>query len=289
MTKKLLGAPVVQELEQKTKDIIAKYNIAWYLAIFMLWDNHPWQTYVRKKTEYAQKLWLDTKIFASVDTVVEDIKTCNTDKLCLWIIIQLPLPDSLSSRKQELLDIVHPAKDADCLWSSLLQQASLNGGHINIAPATPSAVMHLLTYYHFHHAINWHQIAVLWESDLIWKPLASILAHMWWYVHTFNDRSNQKRMRSICRESDIIISATWKLHLVDDEFVVPNQSQVVVDVWRGMLDWKPVWDVNQEKLEWKVSAITPVPGGVWPVTVASLFWNLVMLYIQKDKIIFHEK
>jgi methylenetetrahydrofolate dehydrogenase (NADP+)/methenyltetrahydrofolate cyclohydrolase len=160
----------------------------------------------------------------------------------------------------------------------LLHMSAAHGWELQIAPATPSAVMHLLQYYNIHHSINWSQIAVLWESDLIGKPLAKILSHQWWYVHTFNEHSNQNRMRQICKESDIIISATGKLHLVDEEFVRKDCSQIVIDVWRGTLDGKPAWDVNFAKIEQYITAYTPVPGGIWPVTVASLFWNVVALY-----------
>lgn len=284
MTKLLLWAPVVQELEKKTKEIIARHQIQWYLAIFMLGDNHPWTTYVRKKTEYAKKLWLTTKVFTTIASVDEDIVACNTDSLCLWIIIQLPLPESLVSRKQELLDKVLPAKDPDCLGSKLLYQTTIYWGAIALAPATPSAVMHLLNHYNIHHSINWHQIAVIGESDLIWKPLAKILSHMWWYVHTFNEHSNQQRMRAICKESDIIIATTWKLHLVDEEFVRDDQSQIVIDVGRWVLDNRPTWDVYQDVVAPRVAAITPVPWWVWPVTVASLFWNIVMLYTQRSSL-----
>lgn len=284
MAKILLWQPVVDLLHEKTKKIIEKHHITWYVAIFMLGENHPWKVYVRKKTEYAEKLWLTTKIFTDATTIQKDIEQCNNDTSCLWIIVQIPLPKELEWQKKIILDSVHPAKDPDCLWTKLLDQSTLYWWHIDIAPATPSAVLHLIHYYHFHHSINWFQIAILWESDLIWWPLAKILATYGWYVHTFNDRSNQKRMREICQESDLIIAATGKLHLVDETFIRPDQSQVVIDVGRGMLDGKPAWDVNYEKVFDKVSAITPVPGGVGPVTVASLFWNIVRLYEQREKI-----
>jgi methylenetetrahydrofolate dehydrogenase (NADP+) / methenyltetrahydrofolate cyclohydrolase len=284
MVKKLLWQPVVAVLEQRTKQMIAKHAISWYVAIFMLWDNHPWQAYVRKKTEYAKKLGRTTIIYSNLSTYKDDINQCNNDPKCLGIVIQLPLPKELESQKQDILNLVHPAKDPDCLWEKLLHQTTMYWWHITIAPATPSAVMHVLNHYHFQHAINGQQIAVLWESDLIWKPLAKILAHLWWYVHTFNEHSNQRRMRQICKESDIIIAATWKMHLVDDEFIRPDQSQVVIDVGRWYIDWNPAGDVYAEKVEPLVSAITPVPGGIWPVTVASLFWNIVQLYAQRNLI-----
>ncbi len=278
MVKLLLWKPVVDILYEHTRKEIEKYHIQWYLAIFMMGENNPSATYVRRKVDYAHKVWLETKVFTDEKTIEVDIASCNHDKACIGIIIQLPLPPSLEAKKQYYIDLVAPHKDADCLGTGLLHRSAAYGGELTISPATPSAVMHLLQYYNIHHSINWFQIAVLGESDLIGKPLAKILSHMWGYVHTFNEHSNQKRMRQICKESDIIISATGKLHLVDEEFVRDDCSQIVIDVGRGSIDGKPTWDVNFAKIEHLITAYTPVPWGIGPVTVASLFRNIVVLY-----------
>ena len=190
MTKILLWEPVVNILQEKTKKIIEKHTISWYVAIFMLGKNHPGKVYVRKKTEYAEKIWLETKVFTDEVSVLKDIENCNNDTSCLWIIVQLPLPVELESQKKIILDLVNPTKDPDCLWIKLIEQSTLYWWHIDIVPATPSAVMHLLHYYHFEHSINGFQIAILWESDLIWWPLAKILATYGWYIHTFNEYSS---------------------------------------------------------------------------------------------------
>ena len=281
MTTILYGAPVVEKIFLQTKALIEKNHIQWYLAIFMIWDNHPGKVYVKKKKEYAEKLWLTVRVFSDFTMIDKDITTCNNDIACLWIIIQLPLPDNIADRKQELLDAISPSKDADCLWSTLLSQVAIHWWQMNIAPATPSAVMHLLDYYQFLLSLEWNTIAVLWQSDLIGKPLADILERYWTRVFRFDEYSDQDHMRKICKESDMIISATGKLHLVDETFVKDDQTQIIIDVWRWMLHGKPAGDVNTARLIGKVGAITPVPGGIWPITVASLFWNLVKLYSSK--------
>ena len=134
--------------------------------------------------------------------------------------------------------------------------------------------MSLLSYYGYDNYLS-KNIAVLGESWLIWKPLAQKLRDLWANVHTFNEFSDQENMRAVCRKSDYIMACTGSLHLVDDRFLWDDQ--IVVDAWWGIREGKPAWDVYTEKVLWKIKALTPVPWGVWPVTVASLFWNLMQL------------
>ena len=84
-------------------------------------------------------------------------------------------------------------------------------------------------------------------------------------------------MKEISKKSDYIISCTGKIHLVDDSFLNESGNQILVDVWYGYKDGKPVGDINFEKVENKVQAISPVPGGVGPLTVACLFDNIFVL------------
>jgi methylenetetrahydrofolate dehydrogenase (NADP+)/methenyltetrahydrofolate cyclohydrolase len=139
-----------------------------------------------------------------------------------------------------------------------------------------------LEYYNYDIQHHPHTISMLGESDLIGKPLTTILRNYWNTVHAFDEFSDQQQVRDMCKSSDIIISATGKLHLVDDSFVRDDQSQTLIDVGRGLIDGKPTWDINAESVAWKIAAITPIPGGVWPVTVASLFWNMVSLREMRD-------
>lgn len=270
MTQLLYWAAVAEKLFNQTLALLQAHEVSWYLAIFLMGENNPSLVYVRKKKEYATKLWLDTKIFSNEKTILQDIEQCNNDKECLWIIIQLPLSPWLKEKQKDLLNAVSPRKDPDCLgeWSLLL-------------PATPAAIMHILAYYK-HDDFLEKKISILWESDLIWKPLAQELVRYWSDVSVFNEFSDQQKMREISRESDYIFACTGSLHLVDETFLAwyastKNKPQVIVDAWWGMIDWKPAGDVNTSAIIDKVQALTPVPWGVWPVTVASLFWNMAQL------------
>ena len=269
MTQLLYGAPVAEQLFLKTHQYILDNQVAWYLAIFALRESgldHPSMVYVRKKIEYAQKLWLSAQVYtdyANLSDVLAQIAVCNHDEMCLGVIVQLPLPADLQEHQTEILNAILPKKDVDCL-----------GGNALLLPATPSAIMAILSFYGYDNYVG-KNIAVLGESWLIWKPLAQKLRDLWANVYTFNEFSNQEDMREICRKSDYIMACTGSLHLVDERFLW--KDQIIVDAWWGMREGKAAWDVYTEKVIWKVQALTPVPWGVWPVTVASLFWNLVQL------------
>ena len=86
------------------------------------------------------------------------------------------------------------------------------------------------------------------------------------------------------KKSDVIISCTWALHLIDDRFINEDENQILIDVWYWFLDGKSTWDVDFEKVKDKVHAISPVPWWVGPMTVSCLFGNIFTIWWQKEKI-----
>jgi len=165
--------------------------------------------------------------------------------------VQLPLPVYLMDVKQNILDAISPRKDIDGL-STLHQKEKL------ILPATPIAVLHMIDHYEYN--VQGKTIAMLGNSNLIGKPLAFALEYKGAFVTVFTDESDQEEMKRFCREeSDMIISATGQIHLVDKEFVRDDRSQVVIDIGRGYKDGKAAGDVQREEIEENVYGITPVP------------------------------
>lgn len=155
-------------------------------------------------------------------------------------------------------------------------QKSVENNPLSFLPAAPRAVLSITEYYGYD--LIGKKVAMLGYSDLIGKPLAYALRARWALVEVFTIESNQDEMKSYCHDdADMIISATGHIHLVDDAFVRDDQSQVVIDVGRWYKDGKAAGDVDRESIQHKVAAITPVPWGVGPVTVASLFANIVIL------------
>jgi methylenetetrahydrofolate dehydrogenase (NADP+)/methenyltetrahydrofolate cyclohydrolase len=126
--------------------------------------------------------------------------------------------------------------------------------------------------------IQGKKITILWQSNLIGKPLMLSLIRRGATVFSFNIYSDHECMRQSCLQSDIIISCTGAVHLVDASFVRDDQSQIVIDVGRWFKDNRPVGDVQLESITQRVEAYTPLPGWVGPLTIASLFMNTKRLY-----------
>lgn len=271
------GKPVAEKLEKEVKVFVQKqWRTDKYVAIIMLWVDHPWAAYVSSKQKFAERVWMSVKIFWNQETILTQIdilsviETCNNDVGCVWIILQLPLPADLVHVQQRMLDAIDPKKDIDALWT-------LHQKHFGLLPATPIAVLQMIDFYEYD--VQGKTIAMIWNSNLIGRPLAFALEYKWALVRVFTIESDQEEMKRFCREeADMIISATWHIHLVTEEFVRDDKSQVVIDVGRWYKDGKAVGDVDREKIEEKIAAITPVPGGVGPVTVASLFANIISLH-----------
>lgn len=282
------GKPVAENLE---KDIAAfvvqQHFVGKYVAIIMIWENHPWSVYVSSKQKFAERIWLSVKIYGNEEKkwtdidIIQIINNCKNDIDCIGIIVQLPLPEYLKTAQKKIIDCISGYKDIDGLTSHMIAVAEKHAELF--VPATPRAIISLFDYYQYELAGK--KVAMLWYSDLIGRPLTAVMKQRWADVRVFTIESDQHEMKRYCREeSDVIISATWQVHLVDDTFVRDDKSQVVVDVGRGYKDGKAAGDVQREILQEKVLAITPVPGGVWPVTVASLFANIKTLHENAEMI-----
>lgn len=272
---KVVAAKIKQELTQKVQKTFPNKNN--YVWIIYLWDNPSSATYVRMKKKFGEEIWLKTEIFwqekkyDKIENVVSLIHDLNDDKNCLWFMIQLPLPKQFESHKAELLSLIAPDKDIDWLWWVLTWLSGI--WLIDFVPATVRAVITLLKSYDLYN-MRWKVVTVIWQSNLCGKPLVAELIKQEATVYSCNEFTDQNLIREFCLRSDYIISCTWVIYLVDDSFVRDDWTQILIDVWYWYRDWKAVWDIDFEKVKDKVKYISPVPGGVWPLTVASIFDNL---------------
>ena len=285
-TKFLYWYPIVNDIKSEMISFSSKYKLKnHYLAILLLSDDFASQTYVNLKKTFWLSIWIDVKIFNNnidiydINSVLTCISNLNEDENCIWIIVQLPLNKNLINYKSKILSSISPYKDVDWLW---WYNFWLNlVWEFDFIPATPFAIIKLLSYYSFDNYV-WKNISILWQSNLIWKPLALEFMKQWATVFSFNEFSDLKTIQSVTKKSDIIISATWVPNLINNEFISNKKSQVIVDVWFSRINDKVVWDVSFNDVKDKVIAITPVPWWIWPVTVASLFLNLKKLYLLKN-------
>ncbi len=259
-----------------------------YIAILYFWDNSSSATYVKFKKRYGEDIGIGCKIIGqekqdwSFEEVRELITQLNTDEDCIWIMIQLPLPKALQAHKETLLASINPLKDIDGLGGIMSGLSAID--LIDFLPATPKAVMEVLATYDLDD-LEWKKIVIIGQSNLIGKPLAIECMKRWGTVSCFNSLSDQEYLKNICKQSDIIISCTGVIHLVNAEFVREDQSQIVIDVGYGHdKAGKAVGDVDLDSIKDKVFAYTPLPWGIWPLTIASLFSNIFVLQDLKKKL-----
>lgn len=274
-----------------------------FVAVLFFGKSNPSQVYVNLKKKYAQEIWFDCLIFGQwevwfeenypdlvdfqkkeytdKDQVIELVEFLNDDERCVWIICQLPLTNELKPFQKEICNAITPLKDMDGLGDKLQEWAF--EWKIDFLPATAQAVISLWNAYDLWN-FEWKVISVIWQSDIVWRPISRYLKLKWADVHTFDIRNTPEEIMSQTMESDVIISCTWALHMIDDRFVNEDKNQILIDVGYGFLDGKSTGDVDFEEVKDKVYAISPVPWWVGPMTVASLFGNIFTIWWQKDKI-----
>lgn len=301
----LKGKEKSELLKEKHKDLVKQYfwDEKKYVAVLFFWESNPSQVYVKLKAKYANEIWLDFVVFwqkeyeinenysdlkdfqdkkyEDKDSVIELVKFLNKDERCVGIICQLPLTPELKPYEQEICDEITPLKDMDWLWKYLQNWAF--EWKIDFLPATAQAVISLWKSYDLWD-FEWKIISVIWKSKIVWFPIAKYLQFHWAKVQSFDVSNIEEEIIEKCQNSDVIIACTWNLHMIDERFLKDDKSQILIDVWYWFIDGKATWDVDFERVESKVFAISPVPGGVWPMTVASLFDNIFTILSQKEKI-----
>ncbi len=284
MAKILYGAPVREEIKQKLMEQIAKLRKEISLAIIQVGDRPDSNIYIRNKQKFGEEVGVKVilKKFGediSEKELIAHIEELNKDKEVNGIIVQLPLPESLDAAK--IILSIKKEKDAD----GLRQTKEISGEVMNgplVTPATARAVMSLLDYYGL--ALKGKKAVVIGRSRLAGAPIAEALEQRGITVNICHRETLNTAL--ICNAADILVSAAGRPGLVTRDFV--KEGQVVIDVGINRVEGKEkpklVGDVAFEEVEPVVGAISPVPGGVGPLTVVCLFQNLLDLCYNKDSL-----
>lgn len=274
-----------EEIKKRLIERMKKLEQKPVLAIVQVGDRPDSNLYIKNKIKFADEIGAGAvhKRFeegVEEEILIKEIENLNEDRGVHGIIIQLPLPQHLNAQK--ILSYIKKGKDADGLTE--LEEE----GRVLVTPATARAVLAILDFYKIE--IEGKKVAVLGQSLLAGKPIADELERIKAQVERCD--INTKNVPEISKNSDILISAVGKVGLVTKDFT--NKNQVIIDVGinrvsppnppltlRGGQESKSffVGDVDFAEVEPLVRAITPVPGGVGPVTVACLFKNLLELSV----------
>lgn len=268
-----------EELKSKFKNSFFNNK---YLAIIFVWDDPASKVFVKNKIDFGKYVgldveicwqWLDTK--PTYDDIINIIDLLNSDDNCIGIIVQLPLPSYLHMYRWEILDKIDIKKDVDMLHGDHLSM--IRSGKTDLSTATVSGAISLLQYYKLDQYQD-KKISIIWQSNLIGRPLSWYLRRQWWKVQVYDIENSHYEILEACKWSDIVFSATGVPWLIDDR-AVSGGSQIFVDFWYGMKDDKICGDIllDYYLYEDKQISITPVPWWVGRMTVVCLFENIVKM------------
>lgn len=275
MTKLLTGKEPAQAIKDEVADRITALGRRVGLATVLVGEDPASEVYVRMKHKAAAKVGMYTyDHHIPGDTPQEEVedlvRSLNADPAVDGILVQLPLPDGLDP--DTIIDIIDPGKDADGLHPHSLGLVVLErkGGAV---PATPQGIMRMLNFYDIE--TEGKLAVIIGRSRLVGRPMGLLLNHKAANSTVVFAHSRTKDLPSITAMADILIVAAGRPGLVTVEGVKPGA--VVVDVGINRVDDKLVGDVDFDSISEVASAITPVPGGVGPMTIASLLLNTVSL------------
>jgi methylenetetrahydrofolate dehydrogenase (NADP+)/methenyltetrahydrofolate cyclohydrolase len=263
------GKAVAARVRAEVAAEVASLSVKPGLATVLVGDDPASALYVRMKREDSAEVGIESFHHAlGADTSADELsgllRDLNSDDRVHGILLQLPLPDHLD--QDEFISLIDPAKDVDGLTSAnagLLVQ----GRKEAIVPCTPAGVMELLR--SVETELDGTRAAVIGRSILVGKPLAQLLLAA--NATVTHCHSRTRDLEAVCREADVLIAAVGSPGLVTGEMV--REGAVVIDVGTNRTDAGLVGDVDFDSAAERARAITPVPGGVGPMTRAMLLVN----------------
>lgn len=265
---KKIGIDIHEKVKKEVGRLKAKYNQSPCLATVVVGKDESSKLYVKKREKICEKIGIISKIYdlpEEENSVLELIRKLNSDENVHGIIVQLPLPKHIDERK--VSEMISPGKDIDCL--NPLNLGRLASGDENFAPCTPRAVITLLEKSGI--KIKGKNVVVVGRSRIVGRPLVLMLINRDATVTICHTKT--KNLKGHTKNADILIAAAGSPMLIKENMV--KENAVVVDVGINVVGSKIVGDVDFENVKNKASFITPVPGGVGPVTVAMLMKSTV--------------
>lgn len=243
------------------------------LAAVLVGDNPASLTYLRLKEKKLNELGIGFELVKlpagiSQGDVITHIHNLNNDNSINGIIVQLPLPTSFDTRN--VLNTVIPSKDVDCLNSENL--GNFFSGQSILMPATPQGVIRMLEYYKMN--VSGKKVTLIGRSNLVGKPLAVALLDRGATLTICHSKTIN--LKEAVQNAEIVISAAGQSNFLTKDFF--NNRQTVIDIGTSAgTNGKITGDVDFEEVSKVVENITPVPGGVGPMTIYGLIENLVTL------------
>lgn len=266
------GKFVANKLKQRVKNEVDVLTVKPGLAVISIGDDPASQLYVKLKRKICDELGIHVDEYHFENTVTQDevldlIDKLNESELIHGILVQTPVPYHLNIL--EIFNRISPKKDVDGFNPE--NAGRLAQGQESFVPCTPLGIMHILEEYNIE--IEGKNCVVIGRSNIVGRPMAQLLINANGTVTVCHSKT--RNIEEITKLADILIVAVGKPHFIKADMV--KENAVVVDVGINRIDGanKIVGDVDYENVKDKCSFITPVPGGIGPMTIITLMENLV--------------
>ena len=262
------AANLREEIKNEILEIKKKTNKNPNLTVILIGDFTPSQIYVRNKEKNSTEVGITSNVIkypkeVKEKEVLDKINELNNDKNISGILVQLPLPEQIS--KEKIINAIDPKKDVDGF--NPINVGNLASGYKSIVPCTPLGCLLLVK--KVEKNLSGKHAVIIGRSNLNGKPMAQLLLKENCTVTIVHSKT--KNLKEECLKADILVAAVGVPNLVKKDWV--KSSAIIIDVGINKVGDKIVGDVNFEEIKDNIKAITPVPGGVGPMTIACLLKN----------------
>ncbi len=267
---KLIAEQTRNEVAQAVQTFRERTGVMPHLAAVLVGNDPASEVYVRNKERACQKAGLASTLHrlsgaTTQNELLDLVQRLNSDPTVHGILVQLPLPKHIDATL--ILDAIHPTKDVDAFHPENV--GLMLQGRPRFLPCTPAGVMRLLEVSAI--PTSGQHAVVIGRSDIVGKPMAALLLQKGADATVTVCHSRTKDIAEVCRSADIVVAALGIPEFLRGSMIKPGA--VVIDVGINRVGERLVGDVHYEEASAVASAITPVPGGVGPMTIAMLLGN----------------
>ncbi len=264
---------IKNEIKKEISDLKKKSSKTPSLTVILIGDFAPSLIYVKNKEKSAREVGINSEIIrypknVSEKDILKKIEELNKNDEISGILVQLPLPSQIS--KEKIINAINPSKDVDGF--NPINVGNLSSGYDSIVPCTPLGCLLLIKKIE-PNLVGKHAV-IIGRSNLNGKPMAQLLLKENCTVTIVHSKTND--LQKECLKADILVAAVGVPNLIKKDWVKKNA--IVIDVGINKVGEKIVGDVNFDALKDNVKAITPVPGGVGPMTIACLLKNTLTCF-----------
>ena len=274
---KMLSDKILKEIENEHSELQAKVGRKAGLAVIIVGENPASQIYVRNKIRTCERVGFHSETIRLDEHITEEnllleIEKLNNDNNIDGILVQLPIPKHINELK--VINAISAEKDVDGFHTTNIGKMMI-GDETGFLPCTPAGVIQMFEEYNID--LEGKDVLVIGQSNIVGKPMTLLLINKRATVQVCNSKT--KNLPEKLQKADVVVAAAGSPKLVKGSDV--KEGVVVIDIGINRVNGKICGDVDFEEVSQKASYITPVPGGVGPMTIAMLIKNTFKSYKQK--------